>query len=250
MEPMKKWICIALFFSLCLSLCACGVKQEYRALVEQLEAENYAQAGEELLALSPELEEKYRELNEMAELYDKYSAIIDAMEAERYEEAAAQLQLRIPEPPKPESTEVIITIDNWAEYFEIREMPVADPFGRLEMYAFLFVPREEYVDRLDYSVDFSLDISHVDTYCGEYRYSFDAQTGEFFYLDAKFKSESSYTNVNKMTSGMLRSYAEHRDAIRYDELYAMIYCGAVFDDVVQMYRLEIDNIRGSVYILN
>jgi len=247
---MKKTISVFLILAMCLSLCACGVKAEYKALVEQLEEGDFAGAGEELLLLSPELAKEYHQLCEEAALYQKYDDLIDCLEGEDYEGAAADLQSRIPEPPKPTSTEVQITMDNWQEYFELREVPVADAFGRLECVTLLFVPREEYLYRLDYSSEFAVDISHVDTYLGEYHYSFDPQTGAFSYLDATYKSNDLLINTARVTNTSLKYYLDNGGNADPSSRPGEIYAWFVYGDAVQKYTVELDNIKGSIFVLD
>lgn len=235
---------------MCLSLCACGVKTEWKPMMEQLEAGNYAGAGEELLKLSPELEQEYQQQCEEAALYQKYKEIIDSMEREEYEIAAAELESRIPEPPKPESTEVQITMDNWQEYFELREVPTPDAFGRLQHIALLFVPREEYLHRLDYSSEFVVDISHVDTYLGQYHYSFDPETGAFSYLEATYSDKCSMTNTARVTNTSLKYYLDNCTTADPSSGAGEIYAWFVYGDDVQKYTVEVDNIKGSIFVLD
>lgn len=247
---MKRWICAIMAFTICLSLCACGVKAEWKPLMEQLETGNYTRAGEELLKLSPELAQEYQRQCEEAALYQKYKEIIDSMEQEEYEAAAAELASRIPEPPKPASTEVQITMENWQEYFELREVPLADAFGRLECVTLLFVPREEYLHKLDYSSEFAVDISHVDTYLGEYHYSFDPETGSFSYLDATYKANDTLINTARVTNTSLKFYLDNGGNADPGSHAGEIYAWFVYGDSVQKYTVEVDNIKGSIFVLD
>lgn len=247
---MRKGLSVFLAVVLCVLLCACGVDKKYNAILEYFDSGNYEGIKSEMMVLSPEFKAEYEQLLEKAGQYDKYQTLIALLESENYEAAAADLAGRIPEPPKPASTEVAITMDNWSEYFEILEIPVADPFGKLYMYCFVFAPRAEYVNRIDYETDFSLDISHADTYMGEYKYSFDPETGEFAYLDAKYKFTDTIYNVRSMSNTTLKCYVNNDCQVTYDDFSAVLYSGAVFDDIVQKYTVEIDNIRGSIYVLD
>lgn len=127
---------------------------------------------------------------------------------------------------------------------------MADAFGRLESVGLMFVPRKEYLHRLDYSSEFMLDISHVDTYLGEYYYSFDAQTGAFSYLEAKFSANSPITNTAKVTNTSLKFYFDNCGNAALSSRAGEIYAWAVFNGIVQKYTVEVNNIKGSIYLLD
>lgn len=170
--PVKKVILLIFTVILCLCLCACNVDEKYATLLKHIDSGNYEGIKSEMMILSPDFKVEQEQLLEKAVWYEKYQTLITLLEQEDYDGAMADLENRIPKPPRPASTEVAITNDNWSEYFEILEYPVTDPFGRLYMYCSAFVPKAEYIDRIDYDTEFSMDISHIDNFIGVYTYSF------------------------------------------------------------------------------
>ena len=106
---MRKAISLFVASALCLSLCACGVAEQYKPLLEHLENQNYEGIRNEMMVLSPDFAAEQEQM-------EKYQSLIDALEAEDYETAFADVESRI---PTPEYEIIEITMENWEEYFEI-----------------------------------------------------------------------------------------------------------------------------------
>ncbi len=144
---MKKALSLLLALAMCLSLAACGVDEKYNALLENLASNNYDGIKQELSALSPDFAAEQEKLEEYADL-------IAALEAENWEAAVADIVSRVPvtEPEEPTYTEVKITMDNWQEYFEIREYETHryNDFGEEESSSsgYGIYLKEEYLDDL------------------------------------------------------------------------------------------------------
>lgn len=228
---MKRIISAILVVILCLSLCACsGVQQEvYDA----------AKAGYE------EATAKYDALKSKV---DKYSTVIEALEKEDYDGAVEAVNAMRPAPEKRPSHEVVITMDNWAEYFELVEIPKATAFGDLDNLAFVFRIRDQYIEQVDYDSPFKIDISHIDLYRGESYFDYDYSTNTYTLTGWKYRSDSDLRNTRSFENTTFKSENE----VDYSDFSVfhpcMLYSGGVFNDVVQVYEVTIDNIKGSIYL--
>ena len=228
---MKRILSAILVTILCLALCACsGVQQEvYDA----------AKAGYE------EATAKYDALKSKV---DKYSTVIDALEKEDYDGAIAAVNAMRPAPEKRPSHEVAITMDNWAEYFELVEIPKATAFGDLDNLAFVFRIRDQYIEQVDYDTPFSIDISHVDYFKGERNYEYDNSTNTLTYTGWTFQHNSDLRNTHSFDNTVFAAEKE----IDYSDFSARhpcaFYSGGVFNDNIQVVEVAIDNIKGSIYL--
>ena len=108
---MKKIAALVLALALIFALCACG---------ETTAAETVAETVKEIRVEVPTVPEQYQ----------KYKDLVDALEAGDYDAALAFIDGMAPAPELPPSVEVQITTENFADYFEYREMP--EPFRREE----------------------------------------------------------------------------------------------------------------------
>lgn len=139
---MKQIIAMLLVLVMCLAMCACGVDEQYKALIEYLDARDYEGAKAEMMALFPEAKAE-------AEILEKYGELIELLEKEDYEGALLDVQSRV---PVPEYESIEITMDNWQEYFEIVPSHGWDEnaFGEgeaLHMGISMFI-KDEYASRL------------------------------------------------------------------------------------------------------
>ncbi len=131
---MKRTVSILLIAACCLAFCSCGGSQEKSLAESQAE---------------PALSESAPSKGDL--LYEKYSSIIDALEEEDYQSAIAQINGLI---PPPEYEEIVITADNFWDYFEYREEfeRSIDSFGSVKTdYSRIssgFTLKEEYNNRL------------------------------------------------------------------------------------------------------
>ncbi len=234
---MKKILALVLVVIMCASLCACsGVKQEvYDAAMSSYEA---AKAGYD------ELSSKYDELKSKA---DKYSTVIEALEKEDYDGAVEAVNAMRPAPEKRPSHEVVITMDNWAEYFELVEIPKATAFGELECLSYVLKLRDQYIELVDYDTAFQIDISHIDTYKGESNFDYDYSTNTLTLTGWRFTGNNGLKNTSSINNNTLK---RENEVVSND--YSInhpceIYRGFVYDGI-QVYEVAIDNIKGSIYL--
>ncbi len=234
---MKRIIAAVLILIMCLALCACsGVKQEvYDAAMSSYEA---AKAGYE------EATAKYDALKSKVE---KYSTVIEALEKEDYDGAVEAVNAMRPVPEKRPSHEVVITMDNWEEYFELVEIPKATAFGELERLSYVFKLRDQYIELVDYDTPFKIDISHIDTYKGESNFDYDHSTNTLTLTGWRFRSNNDLKNTFSVSNLTLKQENEvdSNDYSAYH--FCEIYSGNVFDGI-QIYEVNIDNIKGSIYL--
>jgi hypothetical protein len=113
---MKKAISLFWVLALCLVLCACGVDEQYKPLLEHLDTQNYEGIKNELMVLSPDFKVEQEQMATAAEKLEKYQSLIDLLESENYIDALIDIESRI---PAPEYETIEITMDNWDMYFEI-----------------------------------------------------------------------------------------------------------------------------------
>lgn len=147
---MKKTISWILVIAACLTLCACGVDEQFKPLLEHLETQNYAGIKNELVLISPDFKAEQEQSAANAELLAKYQSLLDHLEAENYEDALADIESRM---PVPEYEIIDITMDNWQEYFEI----VPDHYWRKNAFGegeglcvgFSLFLKDEYAARLN-----------------------------------------------------------------------------------------------------
>ena len=146
---MKKALSLTMALVLCLTLCACGVDERFKPLLEHLETQNYEGIKNELVLLSPDFKLEKEQAVANAEMLAKYQGLIDLLEAGNYEDALADVENRM---PAPEYEVIDITMDNWNEYFEI----VPDYYwrknafgeGEVLIIGFSLFLKDEYVARL------------------------------------------------------------------------------------------------------
>lgn len=113
---MKKTISLFLAIIVCITLCTCGVDEQFNPLLEHLETQNYEGIKNELVLISPDFKAEQEQTAANTELLAKYQSLIDHLEAGNYEDALADIESRM---PVPEYEVIDITMDNWDEYFEI-----------------------------------------------------------------------------------------------------------------------------------
>lgn len=159
---MRKVFSLVLAFLLCLSLCACGVDDGYKPLLEAVEAGNYDGIKAALTGLSPDFAAEQAEL----ETYRRYESLISALEKEDFAAAQADLAERI---PVPTYHTVEITQENWDTYFEI--FPLEDwclnGFGEAEDYVvhYRFRVKEEYLSDINVNgINLSVELSYPANY--------------------------------------------------------------------------------------
>lgn len=162
---MKKFFCLIVAAVFCVSLCACGVEEQYKPLLEALEANNYEGIKAELSALS---EDFAAERNELAK-YRQYEALINTIENEDWDGALLEIDKIIPTPPEPVYLMQEITLDNWSTYFEliIQEDWNVNGFGEAEGYSLNYVLRirEEYLEKINKSnLALSVELSYPANY--------------------------------------------------------------------------------------
>lgn len=149
---MKKVIALVLTAVMCLALCACGVDEKYTALLEHLDAGNFEGIKTELTALSPDFQAEQDQMTANAALLEKYGDLLAALEAEDYEAALEDILGRMPVPEEPVYAEVVITMDNWTTYFELRpyEECTYNDFGELTFMrsGYALYLKEEYLPLL------------------------------------------------------------------------------------------------------
>lgn len=153
---MKKTLALLLVLVICLSLTACGVDKKYTPLLDALNAGDYAGIKQAMAVLSPDFAAEQA-------LMEKYGDLLALLEAEDYENALTNVTSRMPVPEEPTYHEVAITMDNWQEYFEIRDYEEYkyNDFGELTWSdtGYGIYLKEEYLNDLqDYGVDVSFKV--------------------------------------------------------------------------------------------
>ena len=230
---MKKTLAAIVALALCLSLCACsGVQQEvYDA----------AKAGYD------ELSSKYDVLKSK---FEKYSTVIEALEKEDYDGAIAAVEAMRPAPEKRPSHEVVITMDNWEEYFEIVEIPKATAFGEMDRLTYVFKLREQYKELLDYDSFFRIDISYIITVKGNSYFDYDYSTNTLTLTG--WQNQYSYNDTSKETCSFDNSTLKSENEVDPNDFTAFHPCtiniGHVNNNKVCVLEISIDNIKGSIYL--
>ena len=116
---MKKFLFAILAIILCLGLCACSnVKQE----LHDVAVSSYE-------AMKAEYEDISAKYDVLKTKVDKYSTVIEALEKEDYDGAvdAVNAMRPVPVTVEPEYKQVVITKDNFWDYFEYREEFLTHP---------------------------------------------------------------------------------------------------------------------------
>lgn len=67
---------------------------------------------------------------------------------------------------------------------------------------------------------------------------------EYSYVD------SPMINITQINNFFLKDFVDNNCQISYDHCPVVLCNGNVFNDGVQKYSLEIDNIQGSIFIFN
>lgn len=131
---MKKTISLLLALVLCLSLCACGNAKEMKAEETELKYNDYDKA-----------------MNEGALPFGDN-------EQSSHDESSSPTENNASVEAEPEKQVIEITMDNWQEYFEIRQYVTCgyigtNDFGEVKKVSYdfitLFTLKEEYAEKID-----------------------------------------------------------------------------------------------------
>ena len=145
---MKKMFTLLLVVALMLSVCACGgnsgmTAEEYEAMIEERD-QKIAEYESVLEEQKLELEELNRLLSEQEQKLEQHSDVMYRIENGDFDSVIIQMEqmkeeARLAEYKARGIEEIIITVDNWAEYFEYTpnsEVYIVNSFAEVEVINF------------------------------------------------------------------------------------------------------------------
>lgn len=158
-----------------------------------------------------------------------------------------------PHPETLTSHEVKLTAENWAEYFEIAELPLADASGKPECVQFVFRIKEEYKDIVDCGRDFLIHIDYSLTCRGDSSFEYDSAANMLTYTEMHLYPKSGFRGKAsfEIANSSIRAETE-QDYSRFSapERCVMESAAVNEDNTIRKYELTVDKISGSLYLFD
>ncbi len=226
-------------------------------LTKKEEAESLAaerKAYEDAVAL---LEEgKYDEALEAFSKIESYRKVDDMVrEALTKKEEAEKLAAEAAEAARPRIT-VEINKKNWKDYFELVQIPVRNNLDELDNIAYVFRPKAEIKDRIDYDSEFSIDIKHTDTYTGEYNFKFNPATNRIRIGKARFTAETRFPNIFHISNEGFKSFVftDYESCCYNGDPLMPIFRAFIYYNeeikLLQVYEVKISKVQGTLVLFD